>query len=91
MRFRPPHALVRADGDRRIGCQSRNSQLRCGRERLLALVTQHGSRDLGAQVYRRGSEAAVRHTAKVSPETPPHQAWIGPGSDEGNTYWEALQ
>ena len=54
-------------------------------------VVFHGSRDLGAQVYRRGSEAAVRHTAKVSPETPPHQAWIDPDSEGGNAYWEELQ
>jgi tRNA-splicing ligase RtcB len=59
-------------------------------ERLLALVTHHGSRDLGAQVYKRGQEAAVRHTRRVSPETPPHQAWLDPDGDEGQAYLDAL-
>lgn len=55
------------------------------------LVTHHGSRDLGAQVYKRGMAAAVQHTKVVSPETPQHQAWIDPDSETGAAYWEALQ
>ncbi len=55
------------------------------------LVTHHGSRDLGAQVYKRGLSAAVGHTQAVSPETPLHQAWIDPDSEAGVAYWEALQ
>ena len=56
-----------------------------------ALVTHHGSRGLGAQVYKRGQAAAIKHTKKVSPQTPPHQAWLDPDSDEGVLYWQALQ
>lgn len=55
------------------------------------MVTHHGSRDLGAQVYKRGVSAAVGHTQKVSPDTPLHQAWIDPDSEVGEAYWEALQ
>ena len=55
------------------------------------LVTHHGSRDLGAQVYKRGIAAAIQHTKVVSPETPPHQAWIDPDSEVGAAYWRALQ
>lgn len=55
------------------------------------MVTHHGSRDLGAQVYKRGVSAAVGHTQKVSPDTPLHQAWIDPESEVGEAYWEALQ
>ncbi len=55
------------------------------------LVTHHGSRDLGAQVYKRGLAEAVRHTARVSPDTPAHQAWLDPESDVGQLYWTALQ
>jgi hypothetical protein len=62
-----------------------------GRARVDVLVTHHGSRDLGAQVYKRGLAEAVRQTKAVSPETPPHQAWIDPESEEGVLYWEALQ
>ena len=59
--------------------------------RVNVLVTHHGSRDLGAQVYKRGIAAAVQHTKVVSPETPQHQAWIDPDSEVGVAYWEALQ
>ena len=55
------------------------------------LVTHHGSRDLGAQVYKRGMAAAIAHTAKVSPDTPKQQAWLDPASEQGALYWEALQ
>jgi RNA-splicing ligase RtcB len=61
-----------------------------GHDEVLALVSHHGSRDLGAQVYKRGLDAAVEHTRKVSPDTPPHQVWLDPDSKEGEAYWEAL-
>lgn len=60
-------------------------------KRVNVLVTHHGSRDLGAQVYKRGMAAAIQHTKEVSPETAPHQAWIDPDSEEGDAYWQALQ
>ena len=62
-----------------------------GQSRADVLVTHHGSRDLGAQIYKRGSAQAVEHTKKVSPSTPAHQAWLDPESDMGALYWEALQ
>ncbi len=55
------------------------------------LVTHHGSRDLGAQVYKRGLTEAVKHVANVAPGTPPHQAWLDPLSAMGDDYWQALQ
>lgn len=55
------------------------------------LVTHHGSRDLGAQVYKRGLAAAVEHVAEVAPDTPPHQAWLDADSEQGAAYWDALQ
>ena len=62
-----------------------------GKDSVDVLVTHHGSRDLGAQVYKRGLAAAVAHTSKVSPATPAHQAWLDPESEAGAAYWEALQ
>lgn len=59
--------------------------------RVDVLVTHHGSRDLGAQVYKRGLAEAVKHVARVSPETPQQQAWLDPDSEEGAAYWQALQ
>jgi hypothetical protein len=55
------------------------------------LVTHHGSRDLGAQVYKRGLAAAMAHVAGIAPGTPPHQAWLDAHSEVGNDYWDALQ
>lgn len=60
-------------------------------ETVDVIVTHHGSRGLGAQVYKRGMAAAQGHTQQVSPDTPSHQAWIDPDSDQGRAYWAALQ
>lgn len=57
----------------------------------VALVTHHGSRGLGAQLYKKGLAAARRHTAIVAPRVPAHNAWIKAESDDGRAYWEALQ
>ncbi|MGF3027466.1 RtcB family protein [Methylobacterium aquaticum] len=57
----------------------------------IALVTHHGSRGLGAQLYKRGMAAARRHTAIVAPKVPAHNAWIKADSPEGRSYWQALQ
>ncbi len=62
-----------------------------GKGKVNVLVTHHGSRELGAQVYKRGLTTAMGHTSRVSPDTPPHQAWIDPDSDDGQLYWDALQ
>ncbi len=56
-----------------------------------ALVTHHGSRGFGAQVYRRGMEKAQKHTAIFAPSVPLHNAWIDANSDDGRHYWAALQ
>jgi RNA-splicing ligase RtcB len=60
-------------------------------ETLLALVTHHGSRGLGAQVYKRGQTLAVSHTDKVAVGVPPSAAWLDATSHEGQQYWDALQ
>ena len=57
----------------------------------VALVTHHGSRGLGAQLYKKGMAVARRHTAIVAPRIPAHNAWIRAESDDGRAYWEALQ
>jgi len=59
--------------------------------RVNVLVTHHGSRDLGAQVYKRGMAAAIQHTKLVAPQIKPHQAWLDPESDDGSAYWDALE
>jgi tRNA-splicing ligase RtcB len=57
----------------------------------LAIVTHHGSRGLGGELYKRGMAAAKRHTAIVSPRTPDHNAWLDTERQEGRDYWLALQ
>jgi RNA-splicing ligase RtcB len=56
-----------------------------------ALVTHHGSRGLGAQLYKKGMVVAQRHTSIVAPKVPKHNAWIKASSRDGESYWEALQ
>lgn len=55
------------------------------------LVTHHGSRGLGAHVFKRGQKAAEKHTAKVAAGMPAAACWLDFDSEEGEAYWEALQ
>lgn len=55
------------------------------------LVTHHGSRGLGAHVFKRGQKAAEKQTAKIAAGIPPAACWLDAGSEEGTAYWEALQ
>jgi hypothetical protein len=57
----------------------------------IALVTHHGSRGLGAQLYKRGIMAAQKYTALHAPEVPKHNSWIKADSAMGRNYWSALQ
>lgn len=55
------------------------------------LVTHHGSRGLGAHVFKRGQNAALKHTKKVARGIPDAAAWLDPNTPRGEAYWEALQ
>lgn len=57
----------------------------------MAIVTHHGSRGLGAQLYKRGKRVAEKHTRIVAPRVPLHNAWIDATSEDGEAYWAALQ
>ena len=59
--------------------------------RLRVLVTHHGSRGLGAHVFKRGQIAALKHTAKTAAGIPDAAAWLHAKEGEGPAYWEALQ
>ena len=56
-----------------------------------ALVTHHGSRAPGAWLYDRGMKLADRYRRELSPETLKDNAWIPADTQDGDTYWEALQ
>jgi len=55
------------------------------------LVTHHGSRGLGASLYRDGMRLAEKFRKEISPQTNPANAWIPYDSEDGKAYWDALQ
>lgn len=55
------------------------------------MVTHHGSRGFGANLYKAGVEVAERFRKEISPKTNPKNAWIPYETEEGKSYWEALQ
>lgn len=55
------------------------------------MVTHHGSRGLGANLYKEGMKIAERFRKELSPKTLERNAWIPYDTQEGKEYWEALQ
>jgi RNA-splicing ligase RtcB len=55
------------------------------------MVTHHGSRGFGANLYKLGVKIAENFRKEISPKTSPKNAWIPFDTDEGKAYWEALQ
>lgn len=55
------------------------------------MVTHHGSRGLGANLYTKGMKLAEKYRKEISPETQKVNAWIPFCQDDGKEYWEALQ
>jgi len=58
---------------------------------MVALVTHHGSRRPGAQLYKTGMKIAKAMTAERAEGIQDQAAWIPADTDEGRTYWAALQ
>lgn len=56
-----------------------------------AIVTHHGSRGPGAQLYKIGMILAEKVRKRLSPQTLKQNAWIPADSEDGKAYWEALQ
>ncbi|MGI4871205.1 MAG: RtcB family protein [Janthinobacterium lividum] len=55
------------------------------------LVTHHGSRGVGAMLYKNGMRVAERFRQQISPDTAPANAWLPTTEPEGESYWQALQ
>ncbi len=53
------------------------------------LVTHHGSRKLGAVLYKKGRKAAKKHCKNLCPES--LNPWLDFDTETGEAYWEALQ
>lgn len=56
----------------------------------LAIVSHHGSRGFGAQIYKRGMAAAQRETKKIADGIPKGHAWLDTNTELGEQYWHAL-
>ena len=55
------------------------------------LVTHHGSRGFGANLYKKGITLAEKYRVNLSPKTLKVNAWIPYDTQDGKAYWEALQ
>lgn len=55
------------------------------------LITHHGSRGIGAQLYKAGMQCAEKWRKRLCPSLPSVNAWIPYESEDGYAYWEALQ
>jgi len=55
------------------------------------MVTHHGSRGLGAYLYKKGMAVAEKFRKILSPKTLSRNAWIPYNTKDGKDYWEALQ
>lgn len=55
------------------------------------MVTHHGSRGFGANLYRQGMKAAEAFRKQHSPKTMKKNAWLPYSERQGAEYWEALQ
>lgn len=61
------------------------------REERPTIVTHHGSRKLGAMLYKRGMEAAIEYTKPRCPDIDSFNSWLSMDTEEGAEYWDALQ
>lgn len=55
------------------------------------LVTHHGSRGLGADLYKRGQTAARAWCNENAKDIPDAAVWLPGDTPEGRDYWDALQ
>ncbi|BBI90595.1 tRNA splicing ligase [Tenacibaculum phage PTm1] len=55
------------------------------------MVTHHGSRGFGANLYKKGMKVAENFRKDLSPNTLKRNAWIPYDTKEGIEYWYALQ
>ncbi len=62
-----------------------------GGDRFHVLVTHHGSRGLGAHLYKRGQNKALEHMKRVASGIPDAAAWLDVHEPDGAAYWDALQ
>ncbi len=84
-------AAMEAAGKGELAAAMRAASPGGDRFEALALVTHHGSRGLGAHLYKRGQKAAEKQTKKIAKDIPSAAMWIDYATPEGEDYWDALQ
>lgn len=78
------HLMTQGDGNHFLFVgQSKNTGKTC-------MVTHHGSRGLGARLFKSGMQVAEKFRKRISPRCPKLNAWIPFDTQEGKEYWEAL-
>ncbi|MEK6479394.1 RtcB family protein [Catalinimonas sp. 4WD22] len=55
------------------------------------MITHHGSRGFGANLYKKGMKVAESFRKQISPQTRPTNTWIPYAEDQGKKYWESPQ
>ena len=55
------------------------------------IISHHGSRNFGSQLYKGGMKVAEKFRKQLSPKTKEMNAWIPYDTVEGQEYWKALQ
>jgi tRNA-splicing ligase RtcB len=55
------------------------------------IITHHGSRGFGANLYKIGVAKAESICKNIAPTVNPKNTWIPYDTDEGKEYWQALQ
>jgi RNA-splicing ligase RtcB len=55
------------------------------------LVTHHGSRSFGALLFKKGNDIAEKFRKEIAPNVNDNLGWIPMDTEEGVTYWNALQ
>jgi len=55
------------------------------------MITHHGSRGVGAKLYKKGMNIAEQFRKEISEDTLKQNAWIPFETEEGQDYWNALQ
>jgi len=72
------------DGNHFISVGTRRSN------KKTCIVSHYGSRGFGAEVYKRGINAAFKETKKIAPGFSKEHAWLYSDSNIGIQYWDAL-
>jgi RNA-splicing ligase RtcB len=85
LNFAKTHLATQGDGNHFlfVGMSKRTGET--------MMVTHHGSRGFGANLYSQGMKLAEDFRKELSPKTLQKNAWIPFDTEEGKAYWQALQ